>query len=69
MVAERPSKDRRKIAERSPKGRLGRMLKIRKLLLFVDGLCNVLILKWYVIAAKKAQRTHIEGRKNAGMHL
>ena len=42
-------------------------MKISKLLLFVDGLCNVLILKWYVIAAKKAKRMHIEGRKNAGM--
>ena len=53
------------VAERS----LYYILKISKLLLFVDGLCNVLILKWYVIAAKKAQRTHMEGRKNAGMRF
>lgn len=41
---------RREIAE----GPSGYRVKIRKLLLFVGGLCNVLILKWYVIAAKKA---------------
>lgn len=30
-------------------------------------MCNMLIFKYYVAAAKKAQRMHIEGRKNAGM--
>lgn len=54
MVAERPSRDRRRTVEGSPKGRLGYRVKIKMLQLFLGGLCNVLILKCYVIAAKKA---------------
>lgn len=56
-------RDRRGTVE----GSLCYMLKISKLLLFVDGLCNVQIIKWYVVVVKKAQRRHIEGRMNAGM--
>ena len=52
------------VAERS----LDFGLKIMKLRLFMGGVCNVLILKCYVIAAKKAQRRHLEGRKNAFMN-
>ena len=55
--AEIPSKVRREIAERS----LDFGVKIKKVLLFVNSLCNVMILKWYVVAAKNAQRTPIEG--------
>ena len=39
-------------------------MKIRKLLLFICNMCNVMIFRWFVVAAKKAQRRHIEGRKN-----
>ena len=53
-TAEGPPKDHRRITEGLSKGRLGCMLKIRLLLLVMDGLCNMLILRWYVIAAKKA---------------
>ena len=60
MVTERPSKDRRKIVEEL----LIYRVKIRKLRLFMGDLRNVLILKCYIIAAKKAQRTHEEGSKN-----
>ena len=42
-------------------------LKIMKLRLFMGDSCNVLIFMWYVIAAKKARRTHIEGSKK-GYH-
>ena len=41
-------------AEKSPKGRLDYGVKIKKLLLFVDGLCNVLIFWLYAVAEKKA---------------
>lgn len=58
-------RDRRRTVEGSSKGRLGCVLKIRKLLLYMDGWCNALIFRWCVVAAKKARRTHIEGRKNA----
>lgn len=50
-------KGRRGTAEGFPKdsrGLSGNWVKIKSLRLFIDGLCNVLILKWYVIAAKKA---------------
>ncbi len=67
MVAERPPRDRRRIAEGPSKGRQGYRVKIRKLRLFMGNLRNVLILKCYVIAAKKARRTHIEGSKK-GYH-
>ena len=42
-------------------------VKIKMLQLFMGDLRNALIFKCYIIAAKKAQRRHIEGRKNAGM--
>ena len=60
-------RDRRGTVEGSPKGLLGYMVKIRKLWLFMGGLCNTLIFRWCVVAAKKAQRTHIEGSKK-GYH-
>ena len=47
-------KDRREITEGLPKGWLDYGVKIKKVLLFVNSLCNVLTLKWYVIAAMKA---------------
>jgi hypothetical protein len=64
-------------AERSPKWRLEYGMKIKKLRLLVGDLRIVLILRCYVIAAKKAQSgmpsawptTHIEVRKNAGMRF
>ena len=34
----------------------------RELLLFMGCLCNVFF-RWYVIVAKNARRTHIEGTK------
>ncbi len=55
-------------AEKSPKGRLDYGVKIKKLRLLVGDLRIVLILRCYVIAAKKAQRRHLEGRKNAFMN-
>ena len=63
--AKRQPRDRRRITE----GSLYYKLKIWKLWLFMGGVCNVLILRCYIFATKKAQKSHMEGRKNAGMHF
>lgn len=60
-VAERPPRDRRRIAE----GSLTLGLKISNLPSCMTRVRNALVFRRYVIVTKKAQRTHEEGRKNA----
>ena len=55
--------DRREIAE----GSLTLGLKISDLLSCLVHTRNALVFRRYVIATKKAQRTHEEGRKNERM--